>query len=453
MRCTARADGLLTARPFVSAPPTSTPLTTDPPAANPLVCTPPAATLPAATAIAADPPAANPLVCTPLVCTPLVSTPLVSTPLVSTPLVSTPLVSAPPAAPLSASNPPAANPLVCTPLTATLPAAKPLAIDPPAATPLVCTPPAATLPAATPLVCTPPAADPLAATPLASALPVCAPLASAPLASAVLRRFLLLALLAAGWLLGLMLVTATAGHADTTPARPVAGGGSGSGNESGGSERGGTGERRSGPLDRAVTGLVKSSLHGLARTAEGVPGTLTTTVHHPLSKTVHTVTAALGDTPRVLGRPGPADAPHPTAPHAAHGRGTDGLPPPERGAAAGHPIIKAPTPLPATGAGPGSGLGTGAGSRTARHDAAPGSAAHRHAASLHDHPRTPAPYAPAAPVSLTAGPAASSSNAAGPAFLLRGPARHPMTALSPATGGPFRPVPHAPAREPRHTPD
>lgn len=279
-------------------------------------------------------------------------------------------------------------------------------------------------------------------------------LTARPLVSTLLRRFLLLGLLAAGWLLGLTLATAAAGHADTAPARPVAEGGGDSGrSDSGGS--GGDGKRRTGVLDRAVIGLVKDSLHGLARTAEDVPGTLHTTVHRPLSKTVRTVTATLGDTPRVLGRPGPADAPHPTAPHAAPGRGTDGLPPPERGAAAGHPIITALPQRPATGAsaGSGSGLGTGAGSRTARHDGAHGSAAHRRAASLHDHPRTPVPYAPAAPVSLTAGPAASSSNAAGPAFFLRGPGRHPMTALSPTSGGSFRPVPHAPAREPRHTPD
>jgi hypothetical protein len=262
-------------------------------------------------------------------------------------------------------------------------------------------------------------------------------LTARPFVSTALRRLLLLGLLAAGWLLGMTLATAAAGHAETTPARPVA-----------------DGERRAGLLDahdHAVTDLVNDSLHGLVRTAEGVPGTLRTTVHHPLRKTVRSVTATLGDTPRVLGRTGPADAPHPHAPHSAPGRGTGGLPPLERGAAAGHPI----TVPPPAGSGASPGARSGPGSRTSSHaNTAADPDAPRHAkAGLPDHPRTPAPYAPAAPVSLTAGPAASSSKAAGPAFLLRGLPRHPLNAPAPAARGAFWPVPHAPAREPRHTPD
>ncbi|MFI0444175.1 hypothetical protein [Actinomadura sp. 6N118] len=120
----------------------------------------------------------------------------------------------------------------------------------------------------------------------------------------------------------------------------------------------------------AVTDLVDGFLPGLVRTAEGVPG-----IPH---------TAALGDTPRVLGRPGPAPALRP-APRAASGAKPTGLPPRERGVAAGRRSTDTTGTTDSTAVRP-------------------------------DHPRTPAPYAPAAPPSFTAGPAASSSNAAGPAI-------------------------------------
>ncbi|MFP3969122.1 hypothetical protein SMC26_42985, partial [Actinomadura fulvescens] len=65
-------------------------------------------------------------------------------------------------------------------------------------------------------------------------------------------------------------------------------------------------------------------LPGPVRTAEGVRGT----PHHTPD------TASHGDTPRVLGRPGPASALRP-APRAASGAKPTGLPPRERGVAAG----------------------------------------------------------------------------------------------------------------------
>ncbi|KAB2345251.1 hypothetical protein [Actinomadura rudentiformis] len=122
----------------------------------------------------------------------------------------------------------------------------------------------------------------------------------------------------------------------------------------------------------AITDLVDGFPPALVRTAEGVPGT------------PHT--AAPGDTPRVLGRPGPAPALRP-APLTASGAKPTGLPPRERGVAAGR----------------------------------------RSTGTRPDHHRTPAPYAPAAPPSSTAGPAASSSNAAGPA-------------IQPTRGSPATPV-------------
>ncbi|MFG2005415.1 hypothetical protein ACGFNU_40335 [Spirillospora sp. NPDC048911] len=107
-----------------------------------------------------------------------------------------------------------------------------------------------------------------------------------------------------------------------------------------------------------VDDLTDDSPHGPVRTAEDVPG-------------------APGDTPRVLGRSGPAPALRPV-PRAAAGAEPTGLPPRERGVAAGR------RPAPA-------------------------------AAGRTDHHRTSMPYAPAAPAFPTAGPAAPSSSAAGPA--------------------------------------
>ncbi|MEU5879296.1 hypothetical protein [Spirillospora sp. NPDC047279] len=141
---------------------------------------------------------------------------------------------------------------------------------------------------------------------------------------------------------------------------------------------------------RRVT-LSDGSPPGLVRTAEDVPGSPRPTMRHPhrdpLREPAHGVTATPGDTPRVLGRPGPALALRPP-PFAVTGAEPTGLPPRVRGVAAG---------------------------RTAR-------AAESAARPALDH-RAPVPYAPAAPASFTAGPAASSSNAAGPAIRLPRTAR------------------------------
>lgn len=172
------------------------------------------------------------------------------------------------------------------------------------------------------------------------------------------RRALAFALLAAGWTALLAFAGAAAHAADTCDD--------------------GTGRT---PV-RQLVGALEHTLRDLARTAEGVPRTL----HHVIG-TVAAPTAApasathvrhrIGDTPRALGRPG----------HARRSRTAIGGAAASRHAPAGAQV-RAKT------------------SRVVRH----GRARHR------KDPRAPAPYAPTAPESLTAGPAVPSSGIAGPAL-------------------------------------
>lgn len=235
------------------------------------------------------------------------------------------------------------------------------------------------------------------------------PVTALPFVSPSLRRLLWLALLASGWTLGLILATAAGAHAEAVP------------------ERSGGPAARSESQRPSIFDLLDHSLNGLVRTAEDVPRTLERVVHQPLGDQVRTLTATRGDTPRVLGRPGSAVRSR-TAPVPLRRR-SSGLPPRERGAAAGH--------------------------RSSAHGVTvPAEVTADATAARHDQHRTPAPYAPAALVSSTAGPAASSSNAAGPASTFPCTAHpRPLTAISLLASGPSRTPLCAPAREPRHTPD
>jgi hypothetical protein len=172
------------------------------------------------------------------------------------------------------------------------------------------------------------------------------------------RRALALALLAAGWTAALAFTTAHAADAygDSTGPTPV----------------------------RPLVSVLDHTLRDLARTAEGVPRIL----HHVIG-TVASPTAApassphvrhrTGDTPRALGRPG----------HARHRRAAVRM-----GTTRRHPPAVPPVRAKTA--------------QVARHVPAP----------RLQHPRAPAPYAPTAPESLTAGPAVPSSGIAGPALAL-----------------------------------
>lgn len=236
--------------------------------------------------------------------------------------------------------------------------------------------------------------------------------------SALLRRLMMLGLCAAGWFLGLALAGATAGHADERPTARTA---------------------------------ADDLLNGLVRTAEDVHGTLPHTLDHTVRRTlrgtVDEVTAIAGDTPRVLGRPGPA-VHHSRSP----GRPAMRTAPPHRS----KPMREARVARPA-----GDVREAKAGGRAMTRGAPaatqgvprPLPPPARRAAPLIDQ-RTPVPYAPAAPASITAGPAASSSNAAGPAFLVPRTSGGPLRPATPTRA--LRPVcrpRRAPAGDPHQTPD
>jgi hypothetical protein len=174
---------------------------------------------------------------------------------------------------------------------------------------------------------------------------------------------------------------------------------------------------------------------------EDVPGTL-----HHITTTVTTVLATAGETPRILDRmgQGAGGSVSAAAPVATPATRTTT---PIRAAKPEQPTQRAAEVVR-----------DNAGPRHLRQHSVvlrdrPGKV-RRHAPRLSPFHRMPLPYAPTAPASVTAGPAVSSSNAAGPAFSLprAGLARRQggMIRIAQGTGpDPLLTIAHAPG----HTPD
>lgn len=233
----------------------------------------------------------------------------------------------------------------------------------------------------------------------------------------LLRGVLLMLMFTAGCVAGLALVTATAAHASvrsqatTTPA-----------------DLSGTldevlGRTAALPLRLRPSPHLARLIPNLVRTVEDVPGT---PHRSAMRATKKTVTATVGETPRVLDRTG--QAAHPVG--LAHAQ------------PAAHPV---PRQSRARGHHPWRQLAVRPGIPTHRR--------HRAPTASNDH-RTPWPYAPTAPASVTAGPAVSSSNAAGPAS----PMPRANIAQRIALGLPPAPAavaakPRSIAHAPGHTPD
>jgi hypothetical protein len=221
-----------------------------------------------------------------------------------------------------------------------------------------------------------------------------------------MRRAILMLLFTIGCVTGPVLATTTASHTAVHPVRPDH-------------------RRPAPPRDVARPAPVELS-HELrsrpvvARTVEDIPGT----PHHAVRPA--TVTATASETPRILDRAGRWPC-HP-------GRHTPARKAQEHLQAAEpcarhlpwHQAVRRATPAHAR----------------------------RHAPTVSTDHRMPLPYAPTAPASVTAGPAVSSSNAAGPALSVAGggddPHRERMFKITPDTGpDPVLVIKDAPV----HTPD
>jgi hypothetical protein len=234
----------------------------------------------------------------------------------------------------------------------------------------------------------------------------------------LLRGVLLMLMFMAGCVAGLALVTATAAHASIRPQATTSP-----------ADLSGTldevlGRTAALPLRLRPSPHLARPIPNLVRTVEDVPGT---PHRSAMRATEKTVTAAVGETPRVLDRTGQAAA-HPVG--LAHAQpAARSLPTQSR--ARGHHPWRHPA---------------------VRHGI-PAHRRHRAPTASNDH-RTPWPYAPTTPASVTAGPAVSSSNAAGPAS----PMPRANLAQRIALGLPLAPASVAAklrsiADAPGHTPD
>lgn len=289
--------------------------------------------------------------------------------------------------------------------------------------------------------------------------------------SGLLRRVLLMVMFTAGCIAGLALATATPVQASARPQSPTT--------------PAGLANTLGEMLDRTTVlpPRLRPSPHaarlipGLVRTVEDVPGT-----PHPAARTV-TVTA--GETPRVLDRTDQAAAHYLADP--AHAPASYLADPthPRPPARLTEPVHTPAAHLTDSARAPAAHLAQRAHARRATHfvvhthaqppahlvaaqrwvrghhllrhlpvrSGMPTLRRHRAPATSNDH-RTPWPYAPTTPASVIAGPAVSSSNAAGPAFLLPGAGVAQRLAMGfPSAPIPVATQPRSIAHAPGHTPD